>query len=101
MMAHDRLYTEAQDTLDPDDQIFPRAVTRVGIRYQASVLSWEEQQAAEARHGFGETEAGPSRHLVGKPMSLGPEPRTHCSRAWTRHWRAETRVYNRHLVDPE
>lgn len=60
------LYTRAQDTLDPDDPIFPRAATRVGLRYQAIVPSWEEQQAAEARHGFGETEAGPSRHIGGE-----------------------------------
>ncbi|RPD53362.1 hypothetical protein L227DRAFT_581377 [Lentinus tigrinus ALCF2SS1-6] len=31
------LYTFAEDTLDPDDLIFPRAATRVGPKYQASV----------------------------------------------------------------
>jgi hypothetical protein len=64
------LYTRAQDTLDPDDAIFPRAATRVGVKYQANVLSWEEQQAAEAlhgaHHGFVEGEAGPSRHITGE-----------------------------------
>ncbi|RSH90248.1 putative PHD type zinc finger protein with BAH domain-containing protein [Saitozyma podzolica] len=63
-----RLYTRAQDTLDPEDLIFPRAATRVGVKYQANVLSWEEQQAAEAyhgaHHGFVEGEAGPSRHII-------------------------------------
>lgn len=63
-----RLYTRAQDTLDPEDLIFPRAATRVGVKYQANVLSWEEQQAAEAyhgaHHGFVEGEAGPSRHIT-------------------------------------
>jgi hypothetical protein len=52
-------------SIDPDDSIFPRAVTRVGQRYQANVLSWEEQKAGEAHHGFGESEAGPSRHMTG------------------------------------
>ncbi|KAH9851909.1 hypothetical protein C2E23DRAFT_869052 [Lenzites betulinus] len=31
------LYTFAEDTLDPDDLIFPRAATRVGPKYQATV----------------------------------------------------------------
>ncbi|KAI0738659.1 hypothetical protein C8Q80DRAFT_255981 [Daedaleopsis nitida] len=31
------LYTFAEDTLDPDDLIFPRAATRVGPKYQAIV----------------------------------------------------------------
>ncbi|RDX51269.1 hypothetical protein OH76DRAFT_1505916 [Lentinus brumalis] len=31
------LYTFAEDTLDPDDLIFPRAATRVGPKYQAVV----------------------------------------------------------------
>ena len=57
-----------QDTLDPDDPIFPKAATRVGVRYQANVMPWEEQQAAEAHHGFGDAEAGPSRHLGGEPF---------------------------------
>ncbi|KZT07232.1 uncharacterized protein LAESUDRAFT_758638 [Laetiporus sulphureus 93-53] len=30
-------YTVAEDTLDPDDLIFPRATTRVGPKYQANV----------------------------------------------------------------
>lgn len=64
-----RLYTKAEDTLDPDDQIFPRAATRVGTKYQANVPTWEEQQAIEASHrahsGFLDNEAGPSRHIAG------------------------------------
>ncbi|KAG8958510.1 putative PHD type zinc finger protein with BAH domain-containing protein, partial [Tulasnella sp. 419] len=31
------LYTVAEDTLDPDDMIFPRTTTRVGPRYQSSI----------------------------------------------------------------
>ncbi|GBE86744.1 hypothetical protein SCP_0906250 [Sparassis crispa] len=31
------LYTVAEDTLDPDDLIFPRTATRVGPKYQSSV----------------------------------------------------------------
>ncbi|KIY44946.1 hypothetical protein FISHEDRAFT_50335 [Fistulina hepatica ATCC 64428] len=31
------LYTVAEDTVDPDDLIFPRTATRVGPRYQANV----------------------------------------------------------------
>ncbi|CAE6428957.1 unnamed protein product [Rhizoctonia solani] len=34
------LYTVAEDTLDPDDLIFPKAATRVGARYQAIVGPW-------------------------------------------------------------
>ncbi|CAE6467003.1 unnamed protein product [Rhizoctonia solani] len=34
------LYTVAQDTLDPDDLIFPKAATRVGARYQAVIGPW-------------------------------------------------------------
>lgn len=62
-------YTVAEDTLDPDDAIFPKSATRVGPRFQAIVPSWEEQMdAAEAaRRNFGESsEAGPSRHIAGK-----------------------------------
>ncbi|TBU61777.1 hypothetical protein BD310DRAFT_919862 [Dichomitus squalens] len=33
------LYTFAEDTLDPDDLIFPRAATRVGPKYQVSALA--------------------------------------------------------------
>ena len=57
-----RLYTRAGDTLDPDDPIFPRAATRVGQKFQATVLSWEEQQVEEMRR---EAEAGSSRRLIG------------------------------------
>ncbi|KAJ8589556.1 hypothetical protein M405DRAFT_933391 [Rhizopogon salebrosus TDB-379] len=32
-------YTVAEDTLDPDDLIFPRSATRVGPKYQATVPS--------------------------------------------------------------
>ncbi|CAK9782337.1 hypothetical protein CC85DRAFT_282380 [Cutaneotrichosporon oleaginosum] len=42
------LHTRAEDTLSEEDLIFPRAVTRVGPKYTANVLTWEEQQAAEA-----------------------------------------------------
>ncbi|KAN0109125.1 hypothetical protein V8E52_009647 [Russula decolorans] len=31
------LHTVAEDTLDPDDLIFPRTTTRVGTKYQASI----------------------------------------------------------------
>ncbi|KAG9042537.1 putative PHD type zinc finger protein with BAH domain-containing protein [Tulasnella sp. UAMH 9824] len=31
------LHTFAEDTLDPDDMIFPRAATRIGPKYQSSV----------------------------------------------------------------
>ncbi|KAG8699565.1 putative PHD type zinc finger protein with BAH domain-containing protein [Ceratobasidium sp. 394] len=33
-------YTVAEDTLDPDDLIFPKAATRVGPRFQAVVGPW-------------------------------------------------------------
>ncbi|KAL1663438.1 hypothetical protein GGF50DRAFT_116024 [Schizophyllum commune] len=38
------LYTVAEDTLDPDDLIFPRTATRVGPKYQAVVPSAPEMQ---------------------------------------------------------
>ncbi|KAJ9117562.1 hypothetical protein QFC22_004412 [Naganishia vaughanmartiniae] len=44
-------YTVAEDTIDADDPIFPRNVTRVGNRYQAVVPTWEEQQAIEFERG--------------------------------------------------
>lgn len=59
--AHASLYTRAEDTLSAEDLIFPRAVTRVGTKYQANVLSWEEQQEAEAHHAAQLDQAGPSR----------------------------------------
>lgn len=37
------LYTVAEDSLDPDDLIFPRAATRVGHKYQASVPSTKDE----------------------------------------------------------
>jgi len=52
------------ESIDPDDPIFPRTATRTGIKYQAHVLSWEEQQERELRHRLGEPEAGPSRHIA-------------------------------------
>jgi hypothetical protein len=76
MKLRSRLYTKAEDTLDGDDPIFPRAATRVGMKYQASVLSWEEQQEAEARHRSGENEAGPSRHIPGgsgQPLGIASD----------------------------
>lgn len=33
------LYTMAEDTLDPDDPIYPRLATRVGPKYQATVAN--------------------------------------------------------------
>ena len=42
-LAHDgSLYTVAEDTLDPDDLIFPRAATRVGPKYQVTVPPFGE-----------------------------------------------------------
>ncbi|KAH7914580.1 hypothetical protein BJ138DRAFT_1143440 [Hygrophoropsis aurantiaca] len=43
-------YTVAEDTLDPDDLIFPRAATRVGPKFQANVPSaWAPTPAPEER----------------------------------------------------
>jgi hypothetical protein len=33
----------ATDILDPHDSIYPRAVARLGFKYQASPISWQEQ----------------------------------------------------------
>lgn len=43
------LYTNAEDTLNPEDLIFPRAVTRLGVKFQANVMTEEEQEAAEVK----------------------------------------------------
>jgi hypothetical protein len=69
-VADSSLYTNAEDTLDPDDLIFPRAATRTGIKFQANVMTWEEQQAAEERHRLGESEAGPSRHIAWYQLTI-------------------------------
>ncbi|WWC87223.1 uncharacterized protein L201_002111 [Kwoniella dendrophila CBS 6074] len=64
------VYTTPEDTLDPEDAIFPRAATRVGSKYQANVPSWEEQEKPHLP-GMIEAEAGPSRHGL---MERGYEP---------------------------
>ncbi|WVO15843.1 hypothetical protein L204_103505 [Cryptococcus depauperatus] len=46
------LYTNAEDSLDPEDSIFPRAVTRVGVKFQANVPSWQSESMAEDRSGL-------------------------------------------------
>lgn len=38
-------HTLAHDVLDPYDSIYPRATPRIGIKFQGSVISWEEQEA--------------------------------------------------------
>jgi hypothetical protein len=68
--AHSSLYTNAEDALDPDDLIFPRAATRTGAKFQANVMTWEEQQAAEERHRLGESESGPSRHIARESIKI-------------------------------
>ncbi|QRV88660.1 Lid2 complex component snt2 [Ceratobasidium sp. AG-Ba] len=40
-------YTVAEDTLDPDDLIFPKAATRIGPRFQAVVSPWNPQNAQD------------------------------------------------------
>ncbi|KAE8540336.1 hypothetical protein D1P53_003281 [Cryptococcus gattii VGV] len=41
------IHTNVEDTLDPEDAIFPRAATRVGSKYQANVPSWEEESRGQ------------------------------------------------------
>ena len=55
-MAGCRIYTIAEDTLDPDDPIFPRAATRVGTKFQAVV----EDELDESK--------------IGQPKSVHGEP---------------------------
>lgn len=38
-------HTLANDVLDPDDSIYPRATPRIGVKYQANPIAWDEQQA--------------------------------------------------------
>lgn len=65
------LHTRAEDTLSEEDLIFPRAVTRVGPKYTANVLTWEEQQAAEAAKQGSLRALGPS--LETRESGLGCE----------------------------
>jgi len=58
-------YTEAWDVLDPYDSIFPRAPTRLGPKFQATLPSWEEQMEL----GSGVHPPEPERE---KPMILAP-----------------------------
>lgn len=45
-------FTVAEDTVDPEDIIFPRAATRVGPRFQATVtLGTDLTPASELKHG--------------------------------------------------
>ncbi|KAN0062893.1 putative PHD type zinc finger protein with BAH domain-containing protein [Thecaphora frezii] len=39
-------HTHAPDVLDPHDSVYPIATTRLGVKYQAILPSWEEQKAA-------------------------------------------------------
>ncbi|EPQ27204.1 uncharacterized protein PFL1_05127 [Pseudozyma flocculosa PF-1] len=39
-------HTHALDVLDPHDSVYPIAATRLGVKYQAVLPSWQEQQAA-------------------------------------------------------
>ncbi|KII85994.1 hypothetical protein PLICRDRAFT_56467 [Plicaturopsis crispa FD-325 SS-3] len=48
-------YTVAEDTLDPDDLIFPRAATRVGPRYQVNVPALNEPTPPEIEERGGES----------------------------------------------
>ncbi|WVQ84001.1 hypothetical protein IAT38_006146 [Cryptococcus sp. DSM 104549] len=65
------LYTRAEDTLDPEDAIFPRAATRVGPKFQANVPTWEEELE---RQGLHEAEAGPSRQHATIAFERGHSP---------------------------
>ncbi|KAH9832546.1 uncharacterized protein C8Q71DRAFT_258205 [Rhodofomes roseus] len=65
------LYTVAEDTLDPDDLIFPRAATRVGPKFQVVVPSapGPESSASAAGRQF------PRRKCVVADVSAGLEER--------------------------
>lgn len=60
-------YTVAEDTLDPDDLIFPRAATRVGPKYQAAIPSLGDNTTfpdAEERGGDNTVEVLSAVHLL-------------------------------------
>ena len=62
------MYSNAEDALNPEDLIYPRAVTRVGQKYQANVMTVEEQAEAERkRQDSLDSPAGPSRMIRGFP----------------------------------
>ncbi|TFY78651.1 hypothetical protein EWM64_g5362 [Hericium alpestre] len=49
------LYTVAEDTLDPDDLIFPRAATRLGPKYQATIPAMGSSRDADLEERGGDT----------------------------------------------
>ncbi|WVQ76766.1 hypothetical protein IAR50_006440 [Cryptococcus sp. DSM 104548] len=84
------VYTRTEDVLDPEDPIFPRAATRVGPKYQATVPSWEDQPkdnhkvlqietvgsslrqgafSVERGHDDGDKKYGATIELISRPSS--------------------------------
>lgn len=63
-----RLYTDAEDTLNPEDLIYPRAVTRIGTKFQANVPTEEEQAKLERKRPDmlkASAAAGPDKTICG------------------------------------
>lgn len=66
-------YTVAEDTLDPDDLIFPRAATRVGPKYQAVIPSPSDNAAfsdIEERGGDNTVEVLSSIHTLAEEEAV-------------------------------
>lgn len=67
------MHTRAEDTLDAEDLIYPRAVTRVGTKFQANVMTWEEQQRAEEKRQSSLLDTGSSRLILERGYDPGEQ----------------------------
>jgi hypothetical protein len=60
----------ADVSADPDDPIYPRVKSRIGAKYQAVILDWDDQVKAEEERA---TKAG-SREAKGPGRGRGRKP---------------------------
>lgn len=74
------IHTNVEDTLDPEDAIFPRAATRVGSKYQANVPSWEEESRGQK---FNLTIQNPSSISVERGRSPGERKHESTIELWS------------------
>lgn len=61
-------HTKALDTLDPHDIIYPRAVTRVGAKYQVAVSQFGDQLEPERFESTRKTKGKPKKSVDDEPI---------------------------------
>lgn len=67
-------HTSAMDVLDSHDSIYPRAATRIGPKYQASVPSWDQQKRLnKEQENTSAVPKAPSRKMKAPPKRKGME----------------------------